>query len=59
MVRDPVSGVLLDPQLAVAIREHGGERFSFATQESVNRFDDDPHYYGHPDPDDHLTQHEH
>jgi hypothetical protein len=33
MVRDPVSGVLLDPQFAVAIREHGGEQFYFATQE--------------------------
>ncbi len=59
MVRNPLSGVLLDLQLTVAIREHGREQSYFAPQESVDRFDKDLHYYGHPDPDDHLTQQEH
>ncbi|MBE2266758.1 MAG: hypothetical protein IAE80_00915 [Anaerolinea sp.] len=61
MVRDPVSGVWFDVRTAVATREHGGNLLYFASQESVDLFDDDPHYYGHPDPEEEHTgtQHEH
>lgn len=57
MVRDPVTGVRFNADNAVAIREHGGEVLYFSTQESVDVFDEDPHYYGHPDPED--DEHDH
>ena len=57
MVRDPVNDVLLDPRSAVATREHGGQVLYFSSQESVDLFDDDPHYYGHPDPEEHTGEH--
>lgn len=49
MVKDPVSGVWFDAHAAVATREHGGNLLYFESQESVDLFDDDPHYYGHSD----------
>ena len=59
MVRDPVCGILIDPQSAVATREHGGQVFYFCSQECVDQFDSDPHYYGHPDPEDeNMDDHE-
>jgi Cu+-exporting ATPase len=50
MFRDPVSGVRVSPEAAVASREHGGEVFYFASQETVDEYDTDPHYYGHQNP---------
>ena len=57
MVRDPVSGNLLDPRAAVATREHGGQVLYFESEESVMEFDNDPHYYGHPEPEEDLADH--
>lgn len=56
MVRDPVCGMLIDPESAVATREHAGQIFYFCSQDCVDKFDADPHYYGHPDPDEEDTQ---
>jgi len=56
MVRDPVCGMLIDPQSAVATREHAGQVFYFCSQECVDKFDADPHYYGHADPDEDDTK---
>ena len=50
MVRDPVCGMLIDPDTAVATRQHAGQLFYFCSQECVDKFDADPHHYGHPDP---------
>lgn len=62
MYRDPVCGMKVDPAASVANREHGGEVFYFCSQECVDKFDDDPHYYGHPkftDEDKHGGHHQH
>jgi P-type Cu+ transporter len=60
MFRDPVCGMKVDPATAVATREHAGQTFYFCSQACVDKFDDDPHRYGHgesevPD-DDHGHQ---
>jgi P-type Cu+ transporter len=49
MVTDPVCGVQLDPATAFATREHAGQTLYFSSQECVDKFDEDPHYYGHPE----------
>ncbi len=59
MVRDPVSGVWLEARTAVATREHGGNLLYFESKESVELFDDDPHYYGHPDADEEHSETHH
>jgi Cu+-exporting ATPase len=47
--KDPVCGMMIDPQTAFATREHEGQTFYFCSQDCVNKFDADPHKYGHPD----------
>jgi Cu+-exporting ATPase len=49
MVTDPVCGFQLDPATAFATREHAGQTLYFSSQACVDKFDEDPHYYGHPD----------
>jgi YHS domain-containing protein len=49
MVTDPVCGTQLDPETAFATREHGGQTLYFSSQACVDKFDDDPHVYGHPE----------
>ena len=51
MVKDPVCGMLIEPESAFATREHAGQVFYFCSQECVDKFDADPHRYGHPEPD--------
>lgn len=50
MFRDPVSGAKVRANEAVAVREHAGELFYFVSQENVDEYDADPHYYGHQNP---------
>lgn len=50
MFRDPVSGERVEASTAVAVREHAGELFYFASQDSVDEYDTDPHFYGHQSP---------
>lgn len=59
MVKDPVTGVVFDVSAAVAVREHSGNVLYFATQESVDIYDEDPHYYGHPEHDEEYGHHGH
>lgn len=60
MVKDPVSGILFDPRTAIATRYHSGNLLYFESQETVDIYDQDPHYYGHPDEDDfHHGNHKH
>lgn len=64
MVRDPVCGMWIDPETAFATREHAGQIFYLCSQECVDKFEEDPHFYGHPDSEedetqDHETHHGH
>ncbi len=43
--RDPVCGMEIDPQSALAKREHMGQTFYFCSQSCVDQFDKDPHRY--------------
>ena len=56
MVKDPVCGMLIEPESAVATREHADKVFYFCSQECVDKFDADPHRYGHPEPDEDDTK---
>ena len=47
MVKDPVCGMIIEPKTAFATREHGGKTFYFCSQDCVDKFDADPHQYGH------------
>jgi len=49
MVKDPVCGMMIDPDTAFATREHAGKMLYLDSQECVDKFDADPHRYGHPD----------
>ncbi len=42
---DPVCGMEIDPQSALAKREHMGQTFYFCSQSCVDQFDKDPHRY--------------
>lgn len=48
-VKDPVCGMEIEPEKAFAKREHAGQTFYFCSQDCVNKFDADPHKYGHPE----------
>ena len=43
--KDPVCGMDIDPQDAVAAREHMGQTFHFCSANCVAKFDADPHRY--------------
>ena len=58
MVKDPVCGMEIDPATAFATREHAGETLYFCSQSCVDKFDDDPHRYGHPDEGEDQESHE-
>ena len=45
MVKDPVCGMDIEPQDAVASREHMGQTFYFCSPNCVAQFDADPHRY--------------
>jgi Cu+-exporting ATPase len=47
-VKDPVCGMEIESEKAFAKREHGGRTFYFCSQNCVNKFDANPHEYGHP-----------
>ena len=47
-VKDPVCGMEIEAEKAFAKREHEGHTFYFCSQDCVNKFDADPHKYGHP-----------
>ncbi len=57
MVKDPVCGMTIDPKTAFATREHAGQTFYFCSKECVDKFDADPHRYGHPEEHEHHDQH--
>jgi Cu+-exporting ATPase len=48
LVTDPVCGMTIDPTTAAATREHDGNEFSFCSIGCAEKFDADPHRYGHP-----------
>jgi Cu+-exporting ATPase len=48
LVTDPVCGMKIDPKAAAATREHGGTTFFFCSAGCAEKFDADPHRYGHP-----------
>lgn len=47
-VTDPVCGMEIDPDEAVASEEHGGQVFYFCSEGCHRAFLADPHRYGHP-----------
>ncbi len=47
MIRDPICGMQIDQQSAVAIREHMGQTFGFCSQSCLDQFEADPHLYAH------------
>ncbi len=57
MVRDPVCGMEIDPKTAHATREHAGQTFYFCSKSCMDKFDADPHKYGHPPKQDAPHQH--
>ncbi len=48
LVTDPVCGMTIDPKTAAATREHDGTTFYFCSISCADKFDADPHRYGHP-----------
>ena len=48
MAKDPVCGMSIDPNTAAATREHDGADFYFCSTGCADKFDADPHRYGHP-----------
>jgi len=50
LVTDPVCGMTIDPKTAAATREHEGTTFYFCSAGCAEKFDADPHRYGHPHP---------
>ena len=48
LVVDPVCGMTIDPKTAAATREHDGTTFYFCNTGCADKFDADPHRYGHP-----------
>ncbi len=50
LVTDPVCGMTIDPKTAAATREHDGTTFYFCSTGCAEKFDADPHRYGHPHP---------
>ena len=47
LVTDPVCGMKIDPATAATTREHDGTTFYFCSTSCADRFDADPHRYGH------------
>jgi Cu+-exporting ATPase len=47
-VTDPVCGMQIRPEQAVASEEHDGRTFFFCSAGCHERFRADPHRYGHP-----------
>ena len=47
-VKDPVCGMEIESEKAFTKREHMGQTLYFCSQDCVNKFDADPHKYGHP-----------
>jgi Cu+-exporting ATPase len=47
-VKDPVCGMEIDPEEAVAQEEHDGTTFYFCSESCHEKFLADPHRYGHP-----------
>jgi Cu+-exporting ATPase len=47
LVTDPVCGMTIDPTTAAATREHEGTTFSLCSTNCAEKFDSDPHRYGH------------
>src|SRR5512139_2437418 len=43
--KDPVCGMDIDPQSAIATCQHMGQTFYFCSQNCVDQFDADPHRY--------------
>jgi len=52
-VKDPVCGMEIESEKAFAKREHEGRTFYFDSQDCVDKFDADPHKYGHPEEHEH------
>ena len=52
-VKDPVCGMDVNPETAFATRDHAGQTFYFCSQPCVEKFDADPHKYGHPEEHEH------
>ncbi len=50
MGTDPICGMHVDPQDAVATREHRGQTFYFCSPACVEKFDADPQRYAHAAP---------
>jgi Cu+-exporting ATPase len=50
LVTDPVCGMTIDPKTAATTREHAGTTFYFCSNGCAEKFDADPHRYGHPHP---------
>jgi YHS domain-containing protein len=48
-VKDPVCGMQIRPEEAVATEDHDRRTFYFCSQDCYQAFVDDPHRYGHPE----------
>ncbi len=58
-VIDPLFGMEIDPTTAFNSREHAVKTFYFCSQGGIEKFDGDPHRYGHPDEHEHPNAQEH
>ena len=59
-VKDPVCGMEIRPEDAVAMEVHGGQMFHFCSDACHKGFVNDPHRYGHPTEEhDGQRQHSH
>lgn len=48
-VTDPVCGMTIDPDRAVASEQHDAQIFYFCSEACHRAFLDDPHGYGYPE----------
>jgi P-type Cu+ transporter len=46
-MHDPVCGMEVDPKTAYGSAEHDGVKFYFCSKDCLDKFNADPHRYGH------------
>jgi P-type Cu+ transporter len=48
MMKDPICGMMVDEKKSNLKAEHEGREFYFCSVSCKQKFDSDPHKYGHP-----------
>jgi YHS domain-containing protein len=49
MMKDPICGMMVDEKKTKLKSDHEGQAFYFCSASCKQKFDSDPHKYGHPE----------